>query len=96
VAHLHVDLTIPDTISDGLREALQQEAREQTVLALFRRGVCSAGLAAQLLDRSYGDFLHFLKERGVAYAAGEAHDKAADETTLQWLRQQARDRRKPT
>jgi hypothetical protein len=36
------------------------------------------------------------EERGVAYAAGEAHDKAADETTLQWLRQQARDRRKPT
>jgi predicted HTH domain antitoxin len=95
VAHLHVDLTIPDTVSDGLREALQQEAREQTVLALFRRGVCSAGLAAQLLDRTYNDFLDFLKERGVDYAAGEAGDKAADEATLRWLRTQATNKREP-
>ncbi len=95
MAHLHVDLTIPDTVSDALREALQQEAREQTVLALFRRGVCSAGLAAQLLDRTYSDFLDFLKERGVDYAAGEARDKAADEATLQWLGRQAPDKREP-
>lgn len=89
MAHLHVDLTIPDTVSDELREALQQEAREQTVLALFRRGVCSAGLAAQLLDRTYNDFLDFLKERGVDYSAGETGDKAADEATLRWVRTQA-------
>jgi predicted HTH domain antitoxin len=89
MAHLHVDLTIPDTVSDGLREALQQEAREQTVLALFRRGVCSAGLAAQLLDRTYNDFLDFLKERGVDYSAGDADDKVADEATLRWLRTRA-------
>jgi hypothetical protein len=33
-----VDLNIPDTVSDALREALQQEVREQTVLALYRSG----------------------------------------------------------
>jgi predicted HTH domain antitoxin len=95
VAHLHVDLTIPDTVSDSLREALQQEAREQTVLALFRRGACSAGLAAQLLDLTYKDFLDFLKARGVGYAAGEINDTAADEATLRWLREQAPDKREP-
>jgi len=83
MTHLQVDLTIPDTVSDGLREALQWEAREQTVLALFRRGVCSAGLAAQLLGQTYSEFLDFLKERGVDYAPGETRDSAADETALQ-------------
>jgi hypothetical protein len=50
MTRLHVDLNIPDTVSNALREAVQQEAREQTVLALFRRGACSAGVAADLLE----------------------------------------------
>jgi predicted HTH domain antitoxin len=85
MTRLHVDLNIPDTISDALREALQQEAREQTVLALFRRGACSAGVAAELLGRSYADFLEFLRERGVDYAPGNARDTAADEAALRWM-----------
>ncbi len=89
MTRLHVDLNIPDTVSDGLRQTLQQEAREQVVLALFRRGVCSAGLAAELLGRSYHDFLDFLKERGVDYAPGSASDAAADKATLRWLDSQA-------
>ena len=72
MTRLHVDLNIPDTVSDGLREALQNEAREQTVLALFRRSACSAGVAAELLGRNYAEFLEFLKERGVDYAPGDA------------------------
>lgn len=95
MTHLHVDLNIPDTVSDALRETLQQEAREQTVIALFRRGVCSAGLAAQLLDRTYNDFLDFLRERGVDYAPGDARDTAADEATLRWLDEQTSDGREP-
>lgn len=85
MTHLHVDLRVPDTVSDALREALQQEAREQTVLALFRRGLCSAGVAAELLGHTYGGFLDLLKERGVDYAPGAAGDTAADEATLRWL-----------
>jgi predicted HTH domain antitoxin len=52
-------------------------------------------LAAQLLDRTYNDFLDFLKERGVDYSAGEADDKTADEATLRWLRTQATNKREP-
>lgn len=85
VTRLHVDLNIPDTVSDSLREALQQEAREQTVLALFRRGACSGGVAAELLERTYTEFLEFLKERGVDYAPGDDRDTAADEATLRWM-----------
>jgi predicted HTH domain antitoxin len=91
VTRLHVDLNIPDTVSDALREALQQEAREQTVLALFRRGACSAGVAAELLGRSYANFLEFLKEQGVDYAPGNAQDTAADEAALRWMDRPADD-----
>jgi predicted HTH domain antitoxin len=92
---LHVDLNIPDTISDALREAIEREAREQVVLALFRRGSCSAGLAAELLGRSYAGFLDFLKERGVDYAPGNASDRSADEATLRWLEDRGSDGRGP-
>jgi predicted HTH domain antitoxin len=85
VTHLHVELNIPDTVSDALRATLQVEAREQTVLALFRRGVCSAGLAAQLLGQSYAEFLEFLKMHGVAYAPAAPDDLEADRATLAFL-----------
>lgn len=94
MTRLHVDLNIPDTLSDALREALAQETREQAVLALFRRGACSAGVAAELLGRTYGSFLEFLKERGVDYAPGGAQDPAADKAALRWMDRQA-DGRKP-
>lgn len=93
MTRLHVDLNIPDTVSDALREALQLEAREQTVLALYRRGACSAGVAAELLGRTYAEFLEFLKERGVDYATGDAQDAAADKTTLRWMNRQTDDRK---
>jgi predicted HTH domain antitoxin len=95
VTRLHVDLNIPDTVSDALREELQLEAREQVVLALFRRGVCSAGLAAELLSRTYAEFLAFLKERGVDYTVGDASDTAAYEATLRWMDPQPNARRSP-
>lgn len=88
MTQLHVELNIPDTVSDALRAALQVEAREQTVLALFRRGVCSAGLAAQLLGRNYAEFLEFLKAHGVAYAPAAPGDVDADRATLAWLNSQ--------
>jgi predicted HTH domain antitoxin len=92
VTRLHVDLNIPDTVSDALRDALQQEAREQVVLALFRRGACSAGLAAELLGSTYAEFLEFLEQRGVDYAPGDARERAADEATLRWMDEQGNDR----
>ena len=93
VTRLHVDLNIPDTVSDALREALQQEAREQTVLALFRRGACSAGVAAELLGRAYANFLEFLNERGVDYAPGGDRDIVADQATLRWMDRRTDDRK---
>lgn len=53
--------------------------------AVFRRGVCSAGLAAQLLGRSYPEFLEFLKTHGVALAPATTGDLDADRATLAWL-----------
>lgn len=93
MTRLHIDLNIPDTVSDALREALQQETRDQAVLALYRRGACSAGVAAELLERTYAEFLEFLKDRGVDYAPGDARDAAADETTLRWMDRQRNDRK---
>lgn len=93
MTRLPVDLNIPDTVSDALREALQQEAREQTVLALFRRGACSGGVAAELLGRTYAEFLEFLKEQGVDYAPAGAQDRVADEATLRWMDRQTDDRK---
>jgi predicted HTH domain antitoxin len=89
MTRLQVDLNIPDTLSDTLRDALQREAREQVVLALFRRGACSAGLAAELLALTYDDFLDFLNARGVDYTRGDRQDTAADEATLRWMDQHA-------
>lgn len=90
MTRLQFDLDIPDTVSDALRKALQQEAREQTVLALYRRGACSAGVAAELLGGTYAEFLEFLKERGVDYSPGDAQDVAADNATLCWMNEQVR------
>lgn len=90
MTRLQVDLNIPDTVSDALRKALQREAREQTVLALYRCGACSAGVAAELLGGTYAEFLEFLKERGVEYSPGDVQDAAADNATLRWMNKQAR------
>lgn len=90
MTRLHVDLNVPDTLSDALRQALQNEAREQTVLALFRRGACSAGVAAELLGRTYAEFL---EERGVDYAPGDAQGAETDEATLRRMDRQTNDRK---
>lgn len=93
MTRLHVDLNVPDTLSDALRQALQNEAREQTVLALFRRGACSAGIAAELLGRTYAEFLEFLEERGVDYAPGDAQGAETDEATLRQMDRQTNNRK---
>lgn len=86
---LRVDLEIPDTVSPSLTAELKREMKHQAVLSLFRRGQCSAGVAARILHVSLHDFLEILKTNGIAYAPGDADDTAEDQRTLEWLDDQA-------
>ena len=74
VTRLNVDLNIPDTVSDALREAVQNEARERQCW-FFGHGTCSAGVAAELLERTYAEFLKVLKKRGFDYAPRNAETR---------------------
>lgn len=58
----------PDLLQLGIdRQEIQRRVTEWLVLSLFVEGQISSGKAAKLLHMSRGDFLTFLKRRGIAY-----------------------------
>lgn len=85
---LHIDLMLPNAVSPRFKSEVARESRTQTVLALFKRGACSAGVAAKMLRLSLHEFLVLLKEHGVPYSPGSRAATAADRRTLAVLRQQ--------
>lgn len=86
---LQFALNVPSALSRRLKAEVAKESRVQTVLALFKRDACSAGVAAKMLGLSVHDFLDFLKQHDVPYAHGSAAATAADRRSLTWMRKQS-------
>lgn len=66
---MHVNLDIPKTIEDALRQelgdGLELTTREALALEAYRRGHLSLGQFAEMLDISTDEADGLLKERGV-------------------------------
>ena len=65
---VHVDFELPTHVSAKLKAEAAREGRRQLVLALFKRGSCSAGVAAKTLGMRLAEFLELLKAEGLYYA----------------------------
>jgi predicted HTH domain antitoxin len=79
---------MPEPVSAGLKTEIVREA----ALALFKRGLCSAGVAAKLLGMSLVEFLDLLKKEGVTYSPEAADASEADLESLDWMDRQRRSR----
>lgn len=51
----------------GSNQPVQQTARELIILELYRRGTISSGKAAQLLDMTRWEFIHYASRLGFAF-----------------------------
>lgn len=90
---LQVRFTLPAALSDRFRVQVERESRRQTVLALWKRGACSGGVAAKMLGLSFRGFLELLAVHGIPYVEGSPDDDASDKKTLALLRRDAKKRR---
>jgi predicted HTH domain antitoxin len=77
---LHMDFDIPEALSSRSRAAVERNLREEAVLGLFKRRLCSAGFAAKLLDLHLAEFLEVLRKHDIPYSRGS---KAATEADRQ-------------
>ena len=78
---MHLDVPVPETASAGLKAQILREI----AVAVFKRGLCSGGVAAKLLGMPLADFLDVLKEEGVTYSPESAEATEADLETIAWL-----------
>ena len=65
-----INLNLEDDLTALLHESnqpVQKTVREFVVLELYRRGAISSGKAAQSLDMSRWDFIHYASRLGVAF-----------------------------
>ena len=65
-----INLNLEDDLTALLHESnqpVQKTVREFVVLELYRRGAISSGKAAQALDMSRWDFIHYASRLGVAF-----------------------------
>ena len=93
-AHLHINFAVPGgAMTTRLKAAVQRESRQQTALALFKHGACSAGYAAKMLRLNLRDFFDLLREHGIPYSEASPEAQREDRSTLAWMRQQSKGRR---
>lgn len=65
-----INLDLEDDLTALLHESnqpIQKTVREFVVLELYRRGAISSGKAAQSLEMSRWDFIHYASRLGVAF-----------------------------
>ena len=89
---LHLDFNVPEALSPRLRVTVVRALREEAVLGLFKRRLCSGGFAAKLLGISVHDFLDLLKRNGIPYSDESKAAAQADRRTLAWLERRAKQR----
>jgi hypothetical protein len=91
--HLQVNFKLPTTVSTRLKAQVERESRVQTVLALWKRGLCSGGMAAKMLGLSFRGFLELLAAHSLSYVESDPETLASDRRTLALLRREAKKRR---
>ena len=84
---------IPGTLSVRVKSEVKRESRKQAALALFRRGACSAGIAARMLGMRLGEFIELLKKEGLSYVDDRDVTGVSDRRLLRQLRAHVRARR---
>ena len=75
---LHMDFDMPDALNARSQAAVERDLREEAVLGLFKRRLCSGGFAAKLLGLTFSEFLAVLKKHDVPYSRGSKAATAAD------------------
>ena len=75
---LHVEFDLPDALNPRSKAAVERDLREEAVLGLFRRRLCSGGFAAKLLGLKFSEFLDVLKEHDIPYSRGSKAATTAD------------------
>ena len=89
---LHMDFDIPEALNARSKAAVERDLREEAVLGLFKRRLCSAGLAARLLGVRLADFLELLEKHDMSYSRGSKAATEADGRALSRWQQQRRGR----
>ena len=75
---LPVAFDLPDALNPRSKAAVERDLREEAVLGLFRRRLCSGGFAAKLLGLKFSEFLDVLKEHDIPYSRGSKAATTAD------------------
>ena len=75
---LHMDFDIPGALNTRSKAAVERNLREEAVLGLFKRRLCSGGFAAKLLGLTVAEFLDLLKKHDMPYSRGSRAATAAD------------------
>jgi hypothetical protein len=89
---LRVEFLVTEAMSARLRATVERESKTQTVLALWKHGVCSASVAAKMLGVSLRVFLALLAEHGLPYVDSTPDGRAGDRKALTHLRRAAKKR----
>jgi predicted HTH domain antitoxin len=89
---LRVEFVVTEGMSARLRATVERESKTQTVVALWRHGVCSASVAAKMLGGSLRAFLVLLAEHGLPYVDSTPEGRAGDRRALTHLRRAAKKR----
>jgi predicted HTH domain antitoxin len=76
---IKVHLEVPDGISDQTRQAVQTQAEETAILALWQSGELSTRRAAEELGLGYHEFLDLLAAKGIPAVSGGEINTAAIE-----------------
>jgi predicted HTH domain antitoxin len=75
---LHMDFELPDALTPRSKAAVEKDLREEAVLGIFERRLCSGGFAAKLLGLQFSEFLDVLKEHNIPYSRGSKAATTAD------------------
>ena len=75
---LHMDFDMPEALNPRSKAAVERSLREEAVLGLFKRRLCSGGFAAKLLGLTFSEFLNALKKHDIPYSRGSKAATTAD------------------
>lgn len=88
---LHIDFDVPDNLNPRAKAAVERNLREEAVVGLFKRRLCSGGFAAKLLGLRFAEFLELLRKHDVRYSRGSKAATQADRQALgRWREERMR------
>lgn len=89
---LRMDFDVPEALNPRARAAVERNLREEAVVGLFKRRLCSGGFAAKLLGLRVAEFQELLKKHDVPYARGSKAADTADRRALDYWREERKRR----